>query len=459
MCVKMNVMNSEKNKTLKLIGGYKFRFHKFLKNETERWSCTVKTCKCFAKFSNNNCLVESFNEHNHEKLSEIVLIRNKLSNTLKRKAVDHMFDNPSKILQTELKSGDIENLTTKDILLVKRNIHNARASVLPKLPNSLTEVHEVLKNIEIKTNKDEYFLLVNNNETNILGFSTLSNLKIVCSLDSIFVDGTFKSCPKFYCQLFTIHCMRKNSYIPLVYFLLPSKTINCYVNAFQHLVEECKKNNLQFNPLRVYADFEKAIHTAATTVWPYIQVRGCRFHLEQSWHRKIQQLRLNKDYKKKNTEISNFLQICFGLPFLNPQNVYNCFTDDIMAIQPQNARVIKFTDYILQKYIKNDAEFPPLIWAEFLASTIRTTDNCEVFHRKLNSFFNSSHPNIFNFINILKNIQCETYITLQSQDSINKKSIEKEAYIQQKMDELLSNKTTQFEFVWQLSFKCLAGSV
>lgn len=39
-----------------------------------------------------------------------------------------------------------------------------------------------------------------------------------------------------------------------------------------------------------------------------------------------------------------------------------------------------------------------------------TINNFESFRRKLNNSFNSSHPNIFNFIDNLKNIQSDTYI-------------------------------------------------
>jgi len=91
--------------------------------------------------------------------------------------------------------------------------------------------------MEFKTIKGEDFLLVNNNKTNILGFSTVRNVQALCSLNTIFIDGTYKSCPKLFYQLFTIHGVLNNNYIPLVYFLLPSKSANCYTYAFQHLVE------------------------------------------------------------------------------------------------------------------------------------------------------------------------------------------------------------------------------
>lgn len=48
-------------------------------------------------------------------------------------------------------------------------------------------------------------------------------------------------------------------------------------------------------------------------------------------------------------------------------------------------------------------------WAEFVTLTIRTTNNFEAFHRKLNSLFNSSHPNIFNFIEVLKIYRVKYY--------------------------------------------------
>ena len=56
----MDVMKSERNKTLKIVDGFKFRFHKFLNNDTQRWCCTVKTSKYFLKFDDNNICIDSF---------------------------------------------------------------------------------------------------------------------------------------------------------------------------------------------------------------------------------------------------------------------------------------------------------------------------------------------------------------------------------------------------------------
>jgi len=120
--------------------------------------------------------------------------------------------------------------------------------------------------------------------------------------------------------------------------------------------------------------------------------------------------------------------------------VVDCFGYNIMTLQLQDNRIIQFTDYILETYLTNDAEFPPQIWTEFASSTMRTTNHCESFHKKLNSSFNSSYPNIFNFIDILKNMQCDTYITLRSQGTKSEKMTDKETLIHDKMYELQAKK-------------------
>lgn len=71
----------------------------------------------------------------------------------------------------------------------------------------LIETHKVLNEIIIKTNTDESFLMVNDHDNNIIGFTTTSNLNVLCDTNTIYVDGTFKSCLKHFSQIFTIHAL------------------------------------------------------------------------------------------------------------------------------------------------------------------------------------------------------------------------------------------------------------
>jgi len=61
------------------------------------------------------------------------------------------------------------------------------------------------------------------------------------------------------------------------------------------------------------ADFEESIHAGAKMIWSLIQVIGCRFHLTQSWWRKIQEIGLTDVYKNKKCESGIWLRKIFGL--------------------------------------------------------------------------------------------------------------------------------------------------
>lgn len=68
-----------------------------------------------------NIKIEIVNEHNQKPLPENNLNRQKMYNNLKRKAVDDIFIRPSKMLHSKLKNYDIENITSRGIILIKIN--------------------------------------------------------------------------------------------------------------------------------------------------------------------------------------------------------------------------------------------------------------------------------------------------------------------------------------------------
>ncbi|XP_050518650.1 uncharacterized protein LOC126892875 [Diabrotica virgifera virgifera] len=238
----VKIVLSEKGKQLIVLNGFKYRFHKFLKNNDKRWMCCAQTrekCKAFLKTQNDNVVTEIRDEHNHSELNEDALKRQMLSNSLKRKAREDIGERSMKILQKELRNGDISTLTTKDVALVRKNMYNARGSLLPKLPKN----------------------------------------------------------------------------------------------------------------------FEEAIQQSVTEVWTNVSLKCCRFHLGQSWWRKIQALGLTSLYKDKESDVGKYLTYCFGMPFLNPEDVGDCFVEALSSIQPQNHRIVEFADYLVDNYVSNRLSF------------------------------------------------------------------------------------------------------
>jgi hypothetical protein len=60
-------------------------------------------------------------------------------------------------------------------------------------------------------------------------------------------------------------------------------------------------------------------------------------------------------------EIGKWLTRFFGLPFLAPDEVEDCFTDDIMSDAPDAEACMKFFDYILEEFVTPTSTFPSSI--------------------------------------------------------------------------------------------------
>jgi len=207
--------------------------------------------------------------------------------------------------------------------------------------------------------------------------------------------------------MFTIHVLHNGYYLPFIYCFLPDKISVTYGKAFSALYDH-------LNPQVVFVDFEEAIHIALRKTWPSVNIKGCTFHLGQSWWRMIQSVGLASEFKKKDSGIGRALKYLFGLLYLPQSDVLDCFTDDLMAIKPIDDKIDKVFDYIFENYITSDSRFPPKMWAECSSALSLTTNGCEAFHSKFNKEFNTTHPNIFKVIDILINIQSETQIKARS---------------------------------------------
>lgn len=94
------------------------------------------------------------------------------------------------------------------------------------------------------------------------------------------INNEFDVLPSFFYQLFTIrHGIKNYYYVPLVFCLLPNKSTQTYVKAFQYLMSECQRYETYLSPY-IYVYFEVSIQKTINIVLPYSNVKGCRFHLE-----------------------------------------------------------------------------------------------------------------------------------------------------------------------------------
>ena len=89
---------------------------------------------------------------------------------------------PKRIIHTVLNNIESNFLTTDDLTSLKRSIYGERRKNFPKLPKSLSELQSALQELgeELKTNRSEDFLLINDIETNIVVFTCNTNLEHLC---------------------------------------------------------------------------------------------------------------------------------------------------------------------------------------------------------------------------------------------------------------------------------------
>ncbi|KAE9545373.1 hypothetical protein AGLY_000916, partial [Aphis glycines] len=274
-----------------------------------------------------------------------------------------MCERPSKLLHSYLRENNSKQLQLK-----------ISSIFMTKLPRSRQEVHDILKGMDVKTQSTTFY-----------------------------VDGTFLHRAWFYYQLFTIiHVIKNNLYVRLVFTLLKDKKQESYVDIFRIIDNYCLTYSNVFNVKSIYVDFEIAIHNTAINDVCSLT----KFDLSSVY--------------VQNTEIDQYLTYLFGLPFLVPQLVGDCFSDELAEILAMNEKLTKFNDYLVENYIANDSTFSPQILAEKIPIQfdtkiiIRSSNTGKITGKKLEMKMKDEH---------FRKLNCSKYDTGRKLEASLKKNI------------------------------------
>ena len=77
------------------------------------------------------------------------------------------------------------------------------------------------------------FVIYQDDEMIVL--ATAENMEILAASDTLYMDGTFKSAPRIFSQLYSIHGVSYGRVVPLVYCLLADKSRATYYKMFRIL--------------------------------------------------------------------------------------------------------------------------------------------------------------------------------------------------------------------------------
>jgi hypothetical protein len=143
-----------------------------------------------------------------------------------------------------------------------------------------------------------------------------SGLQVLLDAEDWFCDGTFKTVPQLYTQLFTVHALIQHQVIPCIYALLPNKTQRTY----EKLLHALNGIVAPLNPQTILIDFEKAAQNAFHVVFPNALIKGCFFHLCQNIYRKVQSSGLQVPYST-DLELQTQIKMVGALAFIPPGEI------------------------------------------------------------------------------------------------------------------------------------------
>ena len=118
-------------------------------------------------------------------------------------------------------------------------------------------------------------------DNKIMIFTTCFNLKKLESAQFWIMDGTFKTVPTVFKQMYTIHAPigphDRSRVLPIVYVLMSRKNAECYIQLFRDLQDYAAENETNLSPQMIITDYEISVINAVKSEMPGTANKGCFF--------------------------------------------------------------------------------------------------------------------------------------------------------------------------------------
>ena len=129
-----------------------------------------------------------------------------------------------------------------------------------------------------------------------MAFATSRNLEWLADCQEWFADGTYKTVPALFAQLYTIHGLMGEEVLPFIYALLPNKQEATYRRMLDLIIDHPSTPD-DVHPQTVMMDFEKgAMNCAFQAKFLEAEIKACLFHLSQNVYKHVQSLGLQERY-------------------------------------------------------------------------------------------------------------------------------------------------------------------
>jgi hypothetical protein len=414
---------SIKGGTLLVANGFTFRKERTIKAKTI-WKCTEYDMqKCRARCHTEGENIVQISDHTH--VPDVAKIESrKTMQRIKERAV--ATQEPCHQIVAAF-SGDVSSSVAGQLPTVrniKQAIRRARRRVAAPLPSPLN-LHDLeLPDHFKKTAVGDDFLLYDSGpgQNRTLIFSTRRNLDLMSQCPHWYCDGTFKTTPPLFSQIYTIHGVKFNNVIPTVFVLMSERSTNSYVRVLTEI------NNLRANlrPLSIMTDFEHAALLAFRRVYPDAEQRGCFFHMSQCIWRRLQQIEGLQDKYTIDPEFALSIRQLAALAFVPVVDIVKAFDDllDSTFFQENEELVRDLVNYFEDTWIgrptrrgrRSEPAFSHSLWNCYdavLHDLPKTNNAIEGWHRSFSELLGAHHPSIWKFIEGLQKEQSMNELTIE----------------------------------------------
>lgn len=419
----LEFITSEKGKRKLCVNGYLYYQDKKA-NTKIYWKCDkYYKLKCGARITTQEeIILLNSGTHNHianaAEIEGMKMMNNIRDHAKRTQDAPHFIVSTASVGVSQAAAAILPKVSS-----IKRTIRNVRTKheAAPALPVHRSDI--VIPENYKNTKNGEEFLLFDSGPTEdrLLIFSTRRNLRLLAQAEHWYADGTFKTVPHLFHQLYTIHGLHDNIAVPLLYTLLPDKTKNTYIRLLQKLKELMPGTT----PRTILTDFEYAMIEAVAQEFPRSRQRGCFFHFTQCIFRKIQSEGLKQRYET-DAEFALKLRLLSAIAFVPAANVVDAFEilcdENVLPAEAQ--RVVDYFEDIWigrpqRRQRRRAPYFPHDMWNCFDGvneGLPKTNNSIEGWHRGFEQQISADHPSIWKFIEAIQReqslheLQIEQYI-------------------------------------------------
>jgi hypothetical protein len=359
---------------------------------TISWRCKKKCGGWLRQLGEEYFITKPHDRHNPSPL-EGAVTQAKIA--IKKRALSNPHEKPSVVLDEVLKNFDL----------------NAKPS-MPKDNSSKTNIARIRRKAfgisgeYAFTERGENFILYDApGEDRLIVFSTIQNIQNL-SLSSVWMcDGTFKSCPKGFEQIYTVHAVCDGWVHPFVYALLPNRKMATYAKLLNVITSTVRGVNV--TPEVIICDFEQAFIKAVAEVLPTTDVQGCLYHLSQSIGRNLPAA-VKEKLREGDTRLELIIKQLSALAFLPPVKVESTFHELRRKAEETYPEIVPLFAYFKKTYISDKfsaSKFSIPLWSvnfRVLAGFPRSNNAVEGWNNRLNNKTNCSHPGLFSLIKTLR---------------------------------------------------------